>query len=98
MTFHRQSTSAMYPRHSGLAAVKANYDKAKSGQRCANRRVAIETHAYHYGSKRDERIIHAPRLFDITTLERQLKTAATHAETHRIHVDVIDKGSAMPRF
>ncbi len=25
ITFHRQSTSAMYPRHSGLAAVKASY-------------------------------------------------------------------------
>jgi hypothetical protein len=56
----------------------------------------METRAYHYGSKGDESIIHAARVFDITTLERQLKTAATHAETHRIHVDVIDKGGAMP--
>jgi hypothetical protein len=58
----------------------------------------METRAYHYGSKRDEGIIHAARVFDITTLERQLKTTATHAETHRIHVDVIDKGRAVPRL
>jgi hypothetical protein len=58
----------------------------------------METRAYHYGSKGDEGIIHAARVFDATTLERQLKTAATHAETHRIHVDVIDKGGAMPRL
>jgi hypothetical protein len=58
----------------------------------------METCAYHYGSKGDEGIIHAARVFDITTLERQLKTTATHAETHRIHVDVIDEGSAMPRL
>ena len=58
----------------------------------------METREYHYGSKWDEGIIHAAGVFDITTLERQLKTAATHAETHRIHVDVIDKGCAMPRL
>ena len=58
----------------------------------------METRANHYGPKWDEGIIHATRVFDITTLERQLKTATTHAETHRIHVDVIDKGRAMSRF
>ena len=58
----------------------------------------METRAYHYGSKGDEGIVHAARVFDITTLERQLKTAATHAEAHRIHVDVIDKGCAMSRL
>jgi hypothetical protein len=58
----------------------------------------VDTHAYHYGSKGDEGIIHAARVFNITTLERQLKTTATHAETHRIQVDVVDKGGTMPRL
>jgi hypothetical protein len=58
----------------------------------------MESPAYHYGSNGDEGIVHAARIFDITTLECQLKTAATHAETHCIHVDVIDEGGAMPRL
>lgn len=63
-----------------------------------NHWVGMETCAYHYGSKGDKGIIHATRVFDITTLERQLKTAATHSEAHRIHVDMIVKGGTMPRL
>jgi hypothetical protein len=61
-----------------------------------NRAVGVHNHTYHYGSNGDEGIIHPARVLDITTLERQLKTATTHAETHRIHVDVVIKSGTMP--
>jgi D-serine deaminase-like pyridoxal phosphate-dependent protein len=64
----------------------------------ANRGVGAENRAYHYGSNGDEGIIHPARVLDITTLERQLKTATAHAETHRIHVDVVIKSGTMPRL
>jgi hypothetical protein len=58
----------------------------------------VNTLAHHYGSYGDEGIVHAARVLNATALERQLKTATTHAETHRIHVDVINKSGATPRL
>ena len=60
--------------------------------------IGVENRAHHYGSNGDEGVIHAARVLDITTLERQLKTATTHAETHRIHVDVVNKSGTMSRL
>jgi delta-aminolevulinic acid dehydratase/porphobilinogen synthase len=57
-----------------------------------------KTPAHHYGSNGDEGIIHAARVLNITTLERQLKTATTHAEAHRIHVNVVNKSGTLPRL
>jgi hypothetical protein len=57
-----------------------------------------KTHTYHYGSDWYERVVHAARLVDVAALEGHLQTAASHAETHRIHVDVIDKCCTVSRL
>jgi hypothetical protein len=53
-------------------------------------------HACHYGSDRGKSVIHAAGFVDIAALEGKLKTAATHTEAHRVHVDVVDKRGPIP--
>ena len=99
MTFHRQSTSEMYPRHSGLAAVRANYIQAESERRLKiNYGVGVEDRTYHYGSDGDKGVIHSARILNTTTLEGQLKAATAHAKAHRVHVNVVDESGTMPRL
>ena len=100
MTFHRQSTSEIYPRHRGLAAVRANYIiRVESERNFKNARpVDVEDRVYHYGSDGDKGIIHSACVFNTTTLEGQLKTAAAHAKAHRVHINMVDESGTMPRL
>ena len=42
----------------------------------------------HDGCNWHKGVIDSPRLIDIPCLEGDLETTATHAESHRVHVDV----------
>jgi hypothetical protein len=99
MTFHRQSTSEIYPLHRGLAAVSANYIHVESERKIKNARaVGVEDRVYHYGSDGDKGIIHSACVLNTTTLEGQLKTAAAHAKAHRVHINMVDESGTMPRL
>jgi hypothetical protein len=89
----------MYPRHSGLAAVKANYKEAESEWRCKKiERTWVETRAYHDRPDGDKSVIHPTRVLDVATLESQLKTATAHAKAHRIHINVVNESGTVPRL
>lgn len=44
---------------------------------------------YHYRTQWCELIVECTSLLNVASLEGQLKTAASHAETHGVHVNVI---------
>ena len=89
----------MYPRHSGLAAVRANYIQVESERRLnKTRAISVEGRAHHYGPDRDKGIIHSAGVLNTTTLEGQLKTTTAHAKAHRVHINVIDESSTMSRL
>jgi hypothetical protein len=87
MTFHLASTSAKNPRKAGLAAVKASYTSVSFRLRIP------DSEAYHDRSHRHESIIDPPRLVDIPSLESDLETTTSHAESHGVHFDIWVSGT-----
>lgn len=44
---------------------------------------------YHYGTEGCQLVVEHPCFLDITCLEGHLQTAASHSESHTVHIDVV---------
>jgi len=78
-----------------------------NGRRCRQSKLRanivnekkIKTNLYLYkdGAERRQLVIEGAGLLDVARLERDLQTTASHAKSHRIHVDVIRQSGFLRR-
>ncbi len=52
-------------------------------------RIELDVYTYHNRTQYGQLIIKVACLFDVDALESALQTALTHAECHRVHINMI---------